>query len=53
MYDVWDSIPCTDCPHRKGNYCEFYKTVLDEIEPGIFIPCMQCEDEHDFSVNGP
>ena len=46
MFDVWNDTPCTDCPHRKDGYCKFYKKELDEITPGVFVPCMECEDEY-------
>lgn len=50
MFDAFDDTPCTDCPHRKDDYCKFYKQQLEEITPGVYMPCMECDDEYAFSI---
>lgn len=53
VFDSWNDSPCTDCPHHENGYCKFYKKDLEEITPGLYAPCMECDDEYSFSVNGP
>lgn len=50
MHEDWSDVPCTDCHHLKDGYCDFYKEYLDEIEPGVYIPCDACESDYDRSL---
>ena len=45
IYEM-DHTHCMDCPCRSDSHCGFYNVKLEERDPGVYLPCGQCDDDN-------